>query len=91
MPPLAVRALEYPVPTVAPGILLVVMLTLDPEPEPETESVYLCEAFLTGEEESWAWTVKGKLPDCVAVPEITPVELVRNSPVGRDPELRLQW
>ena len=39
------------------------------------------------DEESLVWTVKEVVPDCVGVPLIWPVEAVRLSPVGKDPEL----
>jgi len=39
------------------------------------------------DEESLTWTVKEVVPACVGVPLIWPVEAVRLSPVGNDPEL----
>ena len=40
--------------------------------------------------ESETFTVKLKLPDVVGVPEIAPVDAVRLSPAGNEPELMLQ-
>jgi hypothetical protein len=78
----------YAVPTVALGTVLVVMLKL--EPGFETPIVYSWIAVFSGDEESCTWTVKVKLPVFEAEPEISPVALVRDSPAGRVPELRLQ-
>jgi hypothetical protein len=39
------------------------------------------------DEESLTWTVKEVVPDCVGVPLIWPVEAVRLSPGGNNPEL----
>ena len=40
--------------------------------------------------ESETFTVKLKLPDVVGVPEIAPVDAVKLSPAGNEPELMLQ-
>jgi hypothetical protein len=44
-------------------------------------------AVCAGDEESLTCTLKDDAPACVGVPLIWPVEVVRLSPVGKDPEL----
>jgi hypothetical protein len=43
-----------------------------------------------GAEESFTWTPKEKLPDCVGLQEIAPGEAASDVPDGKLPELRLQ-
>ncbi len=49
----------------------------------ERAFVALCRGF----SESVTLTVKGKVPKDVGVPEMTPVEVLRVSPGGREPAL----
>ena len=48
------------------------------------------DALCSGDEESTTFAMKLKLPDCVGVPEILPVEAVSVRPVGRLPVVMLQ-
>jgi hypothetical protein len=52
---------------------------------PETVTVKLAATFCAGIEESLSFTMKVKVPSAVGVPEITPVEVLRERPGGSDP------
>ena len=46
-----------------------------------------CDAVWAGELESFAWTVIGKVPDCIGVPAINPDEAVSVTPAGNAPDV----
>jgi hypothetical protein len=53
----------------------------------ETVIDRLAEAVLAGLLESVTWTVKLEVPDALDVPVMAPVEVLRLSPAGREPDV----
>ena len=89
MPPLAAKVVEYAVPTVPDGTVLVVILTgvTAAATVRLNDFVAVC---AVGVVESVTFAVKLNVPDAVGVPEIVPVAAVSVSPPGNAPELMLQ-
>ena len=85
VPPLAASVVEYAVPSCPEGTEAVVTCT-----GVTAAAIVMLSDFevVCGvDEESLTWTVKEVVPACVGVPLIWPVETVRLSPTGNDPEL----
>ena len=85
VPPLAASVVEYAVPTCSDGTEAVVTCTgvTAAATVMPSDIVVVCGV----EEESLTCTVKIVVPACVGVPLIWPVDAVRLSPAGNDPEL----